>query len=282
MLRLPAARVQPLAQAVEGRCAPDEEPAGLVLDKAAKFLLPLPEPGLRDAVAAVFIAEEVVGPHVLPEAQHLSIGQGVELLAVVEVENAHPVLFKDIARGGQRTARGLELIGDFVGCAVGGGVGGGHEPAAVADDHKAPDAAVSVDDGGHDQHGAQDAARGAVAGAEEVVLHVRQGDQGLAVMPHFDFKALHRVPPSPAVSNIYPLYKRHCITSARKAQGGSPPPLSRKILPQKLRAVFVYLAKKAQEKSVAVDRSVHGGVSYTCIKGLFTLAFPAGWAALMI
>ena len=178
MIRLVIAAVHPFAQTHKTAAFAHKKLACLFLDKALKLIALVAELGLRDHVPAELRAEDIVVIQISPKPDDLGIGEGIELRIIRKSNDAHAVLFKNISGGGVFSAGLPYLLGELLRGAVRGGVFAGDEIAAVGDEQQTPPLGI-VQRAEDEQTGCNGRPADAVAGAEKVILHMREGGESL-------------------------------------------------------------------------------------------------------
>lgn len=178
MIRLVITAVHPFAQTHKTAAFAHKKLACLLLNKATEFIALIAEFGLRDHVPTELCAEDIVVIQIRSEPYDLGIGERIELRIIRKSNDAHAVFFKNILRGGVLPAGLHYLLGELLRGAVRGGVFAGNEIAAVGNQQQTPPLRV-VQCAEDEQTGCYGRPADAVAGAEKVILHVREGGKAL-------------------------------------------------------------------------------------------------------
>ena len=178
MIRLVITAVHPFAQTHKTAAFAHKKLACLLLNKATEFIALIAEFGLWDHVPTELCAEDIVVIQISSEPYDLGIGERIELRIIRKSNDAHAVLFKNIFGGGVLSAGLLYLLGELLRGAVRGGILAGDEIAAVGDQQQTPPLRI-VQRAEDEQTRGYGRPADAVAGAEKVILHVREGGKAL-------------------------------------------------------------------------------------------------------
>ena len=114
MIRLVLAALHASEHAAERRGLERHGLAGLFLDELPEPVHLIAQRVLRHHVAAELIAEDEKVARVFPDALHLRVWQGIQLLVLRHGENVQPAVLEAVAGARERLAGLLYLRGELV------------------------------------------------------------------------------------------------------------------------------------------------------------------------